>query len=160
LERKISILDLLPFSIRWYRHPLALQYLWASQSSLSLLPWSSYFEHSSLVNTWSINFGPQLSSKRTRLPWTYLPNFSLAKSASSLHWSLQLCLYSHPASRTLHTGSQPCQISFTTIRLATTALSVVKAPLVEPRYSEYTYDHFGLLDTGPQPCEISFITSW
>jgi alpha-1,2-glucosyltransferase len=32
------------------------------------------------------------------------------------------------------TGSSPCQISFITIWLVTTALSVVTAPLVEPRY--------------------------
>jgi alpha-1,2-glucosyltransferase len=32
------------------------------------------------------------------------------------------------------TGSTPCQISFITIWLVTTALSVVTAPLVEPRY--------------------------
>jgi alpha-1,2-glucosyltransferase len=38
----------------------------------------------------------------------------------------------HPTSA--ETGRSPCQISFLTIWLVTTALSVVTAPLVEPRY--------------------------
>jgi alpha-1,2-glucosyltransferase len=42
--------------------------------------------------------------------------------------------HEHTRPTSVRTGCTPCQISFVTIWLVTTALSVVTAPLVEPRY--------------------------
>jgi alpha-1,2-glucosyltransferase len=70
------------------------------------------------------------------VPAYYICAWLVTNAMSALPNDEQALKQKRPISRptSAETGRSPCQISFITIWLVTTSLSVVTAPLVEPRY--------------------------